>query len=229
MKKIVLVVVILSFLVIPGFALAHPGKLDVRGGHICKTNCEKWGYKTGEWHQHEKATSAKNAKVQAKVKAKTVAKVSVKKVAKIKVVKQDVKTLASIDSSIITRVIDGDTVEVGGLGKIRLIGIDTPETVDPRKPVQCFGREASDKAKQMLTGKKVRLESDPTQGDRDKYGRSLRYIYLEDGTFFNKWMIENGFAHEYTYNIPYKYMDEFKAAERAAQDAGRGLWSENAC
>lgn len=224
MKRFLLVVLILSFLFIPGFALAHPGKLDARGGHVCKTNCEKWGYKTGEWHQHEKATAVKNVKVQAKVKAKTVAKVSVKKVAK-----QDVNTQVSIDSSIVTRVVDGDTVEVGGLGKIRLIGIDTPETVDPRKPVQCFGREASDKAKQMLTGKKVRLESDPTQGDRDKYGRSLRYIYLEDGTFFNKWMIENGFAHEYTYNIPYKYMGEFKAAERAAREGGRGLWSKNAC
>jgi len=129
----------------------------------------------------------------------------------------------------VLRVIDGDTIEIEDLGKVRLIGIDTPETVDPRKPVQCFGKEASGKAKEMLLGKKVHLESDPTQGDKDKYNRALRYVFLEDGTNFNKWMIENGYAHEYTYNIPYKYQREFKDAEKSARDNNRGLWASDTC
>lgn len=82
-------------------------------------------------------------------------------------------------------VVDGDTVKVRIGDKtetLRLIGIDTPETVDPRKEVKCYGREASDRAKAMLNGKSVYLESDPTQGERDKYNRLLRYVYLEDGT-----------------------------------------------
>lgn len=129
-------------------------------------------------------------------------------------------------------VTDGDTLKINLNGKtetIRLIGIDTPETQDPRKPVQCFGKEASNKAKEMLNGQKVRIESDPTQGDKDKYGRLLRYVYLQDGTFFNKYMIEEGYAHEYTYNLPYKYQSEFKKAETQAREQNKGLWAANTC
>ena len=110
-----------------------------------------------------------------------------------------------------------------------MIGVDTPETVDSRKTAQCFGKEASNKTKEMLGGKNVRLESDSTQDDRDKYGRLLRYIFLEDGTNYNKWLIENGYAHEYTYEIPYKFQAEFKAAERVSRGANRGLWAPSAC
>jgi len=130
----------------------------------------------------------------------------------------------------VLRVIDGDTIEVSLKNKketIRLIGIDAPETVDPRKPVQCFGKEASDKASVLLTGKTIILEPDSTQGERDKYGRLLRYVFL-DGLNFNKLMISKGFAHEYTYqNNPYKYMEEFKNAEKKAREGKIGLWSEN--
>ena len=132
----------------------------------------------------------------------------------------------------VSSVVDGDTIKVnvsGTIETLRLIGMDTPETVDPRKPVQCFGREASNKAKELLTGKKVRIEKDPTQGDFDKYNRRLAYIYREDGLFYNKYMIEQGYAHEYTYNVPYKYQAEFKAAQKSAQDNLRGLWSPNTC
>ncbi len=132
----------------------------------------------------------------------------------------------------VTHVVDGDTIDVDMNGKterIRLIGIDTPETVDPRKPVQCFGKEASDETKKMLSGKQIRLESDPTQDDRDKYGRLLRYVFLQDGTNYNQWLIDQGYAHEYTYHIPYKYQAEFKAAERAARDSNLGLWSPKTC
>jgi len=132
----------------------------------------------------------------------------------------------------VVRVVDGDTlvVETDGIDeKVRLIGLDTPEAVDPRKPVQCFGREASAKAKELLAGKAVRIESDPTQGDRDKYGRLLRYAFLKDGTLFNKLMIEEGYGHEYTYNLPYKYQKEFQAAETRARGTKRGLWADGAC
>src|SRR3990167_6162374 len=103
----------------------------------------------------------------------------------------------AVDTYPVVRVVDGDTlaVEMNGKSvKVRLIGLDTPETVDPRKPVQCFGKEASAKAKELLTGKSIRLEKDASQGEYDKYGRLLAY----------------GYGHEYTYNLPYKYQKEFK-------------------
>lgn len=133
---------------------------------------------------------------------------------------------------LVTSVVDGDTIKVNidGVTKtLRLIGIDTPETVDPRKPVQCFGVEASNRTKQLLLNKKVRLEADPTQGELDKYNRLLRYVYLEDGTSFNKKMISDGYAYEYTYNTPYKYQAEFKQAQIDAKNSKLGLWADGAC
>jgi micrococcal nuclease len=131
----------------------------------------------------------------------------------------------------VVHVVDGDTVDVdidGNTRRLRLIGIDTPETVDPRKPVQCFGKEASNRAKELLTGKKVSLEADASQGDTDTYGRLLRYVYI-DGQSFNKKMIADGFAFEYTYKIPYKYQTEFKQAQQDARVQNKGLWSPSAC
>ncbi|ACZ43622.1 Micrococcal nuclease [Thermobaculum terrenum ATCC BAA-798] len=131
----------------------------------------------------------------------------------------------------VARVVDGDTIRViinGEEETVRLIGIDTPETVDPRKPVECFGREASAAAKRMLEGKQVYLEEDPTQGKRDRYGRLLAYVWV-DHTLFNLWMIRQGYAHEYTYDEPYKYRDEFRAAERYARTHDVGLWSPHTC
>jgi len=133
----------------------------------------------------------------------------------------------------VVKVVDGDTMDVDMKGKterLRLIGMDTPETSDPRKVVQCFAREASTKAKEILEGKMVSLEADSTQGERDKYGRLLRYVYLEDGTFYNKQMISDGYAHEYTYQSnPYKYQEEFKQAEKEARENERGLWNKCTC
>jgi endonuclease YncB( thermonuclease family) len=133
---------------------------------------------------------------------------------------------------LIVDVVDGDTVKVSIDGKVetlRLIGIDTPETKDPRKPVQCFGNEASAKAAELLSGRRVRLEADPTQGDRDKYDRLLRYLWREDGLFFNEWMIKNGYAHEYTYDLPYAYQAQFKSAQQYATQNMLGLWNPTAC
>ena len=141
-------------------------------------------------------------------------------------------TALSTNSYQVVKVVDGDTIDVNMDGKVerlRLIGIDTPETVDPRKPVQCFGKEASNKAKELLTGKSVGLEADGSQGEQDKYGRLLRYVILPDGTNFNLFMIRQGYAHEYTYDEAYKYQAEFKAAQVEAQNAEKGLWSPETC
>lgn len=132
----------------------------------------------------------------------------------------------------VAEVVDGDTIKVELNGKsetVRLIGVDTPETVDPRKTVQCFGQEASNFTKKALSGKSVKLEADPSQGDRDKYSRLLRYVVLEDGANFNKLLLSEGYAYEYTYNIPYKYQAEFKAAQKAAENGSKGLWAASAC
>lgn len=132
----------------------------------------------------------------------------------------------------VVRVVDGDTLIVSIDGKdatLRLIGLDTPEVVDPRRAVQCFGREASSEAKRLLSGTSVRIESDPTQGALDKYDRTLAYVYLADGTLFNRYMIAEGFGHEYTYNLPYRYQSEFKAAEVTARSSQKGLWAPEAC
>lgn len=132
----------------------------------------------------------------------------------------------------VVRVVDGDTivVRINDVDeKIRLIGVNTPETVDPRKTVECFGKEASSFSKQLLENKFVRLERDTTQDDRDKYKRLLRYVYLEDETLFNKELISAGYAYEYTYKIPYTHQAEFKSAQHDAEQNKRGLWAPDAC
>ena len=124
----------------------------------------------------------------------------------------------------VAKVVDGDTIDViiaGTKERIRLLGINTPEVVDPRKPVQCYGKEASQQAHLVLDGKQVSLEADSTQGDSDKYGRLLRYVFLEDGSDFNEYMLSEGFAYEYTYNKPYKYQSEFRQAKAVPGLPGR--------
>ncbi len=133
----------------------------------------------------------------------------------------------------VVRVVDGDTVDVqfgdGTTDRVRLIGIDTPEVVDPRKPVQCFGREASAHAHDLLDGQAVSIELDASQGERDVFGRLLAYVWLPDGRNFGEVMIGDGYAHEYTYDLPYAYRDLFKVAQDAAIDNQAGLWSPASC
>lgn len=137
--------------------------------------------------------------------------------------------LTTMTPAQVVSVADGDTIKVSLNDKtesIRIIGIDTPETVDPRSPIQCFGREASNKMKELVSGKTVYLEGDPSQDDRDKYKRLLRFVFLSDGTDVGLSMIKDGFAHEYTYDKLYKYQTEYVAAQREARDNHRGLWSD---
>jgi micrococcal nuclease len=139
---------------------------------------------------------------------------------------------SSITFYTVSKVIDGDTLELqlgDKIEKVRLIGVNTPETVDPRRKVECFGREASDYAKKILTGQKVSLEFDPSQDQRDKYSRLLAYLYLEDGSLFNLDLIKAGYAYEYTYKKPYLYQSQFQSAEDQAQSKQLGLWSAQTC
>ncbi len=131
----------------------------------------------------------------------------------------------------VARVVDGDTfvyLTGGEEVKVRLLGIDTPETVDPRKEVQCFGKEASAMTNNLIGGKTVKLVADTKGDSRDKYGRELRYIYLPDGTMVNRLLVENGFAHA-TPEYSFSYKEEFVNLENQAKIQEKGLWSPTAC
>jgi micrococcal nuclease len=128
----------------------------------------------------------------------------------------------------VIRVVDGDTVhvQVDGVNvTVRVLGLDTPETVDPRKGVQCWGPEASANAKRLLSGRRVTLVADPTQADKDRYGRVLRYIRL-GGRDYTLDAVSAGMGRVYTYGRkPVLEYPELEEAQRQAMAAGRGLWS----
>ncbi len=145
---------------------------------------------------------------------------------------QSVDEASGSSTFAVVKIVDGDTIKVNNRGvteTVRLIGIDTPETVDPRKPVQCFGKEASNTTSNLLKSRIVLLEADASQGDKDKYGRLLRYVFLSDGTNINETLIREGYAYEYTYNLPYKYQAVFKSAQVYARENKRGLWADGVC
>lgn len=122
---------------------------------------------------------------------------------------------------------DGDTITVDMNGKqerIRLIGVDTPETQDPRKPVQCFGHAASEFTKTLIGTPNVRLEADPLSDNRDRYNRLLRYVYLPDGRLVQAEIIKQGYGFAYT-SFPFTKSDEFRTYQREAREQNRGLWN----
>lgn len=127
----------------------------------------------------------------------------------------------------VTHVYDGDTILVdmdGALEKVRFIGVDTPETHDPDVDVQCYGPEATKYTSDLLLDEPVRLESDSTNSNRDRYERLLRYVYTDDGTLINKSLIEQGYAFAYT-RFPFLKKDDFVVAETTAKNSARGLWA----
>ncbi len=126
----------------------------------------------------------------------------------------------------VTKVIDGDTIKLENDEVVRYIGIDTPETVHPSKPVQCFGEEASKKNTELVEGKEVKLEKDVS--DTDKYDRLLRYVHVGD-TFVNDYLVRNGYAYSSSYPPDVKYQDQFAQAEEEARENKRGLWADGAC
>ncbi|MGP4079717.1 thermonuclease family protein [Pseudalkalibacillus sp. R45] len=127
----------------------------------------------------------------------------------------------------VTKVVDGDTFKVNFEGKeetIRLLLVDTPETVHPSKPVQPFGKEASKFMKEKLAGKRVELELDVSE--RDKYGRILAYAYDLEGNMLNEMLLEKGLARvAYIFPPNTKYVDRFQKIQRNAQKKETGIWS----
>ncbi|MFN2503572.1 MAG: thermonuclease family protein [Acidimicrobiales bacterium] len=125
----------------------------------------------------------------------------------------------------VLRVVDGDTIVVAGGHSVRLIGVDTPETKDPRRPVQCYGREAAAFLSSLLPkGTAVRLVGD--EEPRDVYDRALAYAYrLPDGLFVNAELVRNGYAQVLTIPPNVAHSEEFVALAADARNANRGLWS----
>lgn len=123
-------------------------------------------------------------------------------------------------------VIDGDTIAVlfddGTVERVRYIGVDTPETVHPRRGVDCYGPEASARNKELVSGARVILEKDVSE--RDRYGRLLRYVWLEDGTFVNAQLVADGYAQVVTYPPDVRWVDLYRELQRVAREEGRGLW-----
>ena len=126
----------------------------------------------------------------------------------------------------VIRVEDGDTIAVdmnGTSEKVRFIGVDTPETKDPRKAVQCYGKLASEFTKNQINNQRVRLEADELNTNRDRYNRLLRYVYLPDGTLLNAEIIRKGYGFAYT-SFPFTKKEEFKQLEDYARTNNIGLW-----
>ena len=122
---------------------------------------------------------------------------------------------------------DGDTISVdmnGTTERIRLIGVDTPETHDPRKVVQCFGQAASKYTKELIGNNSVRLEADPLSTNRDRYNRLLRYVYLPDGRLVQAEIIKNGYGFAYV-SFPFTKSEEFLSYQTQARDGNKGLWA----
>ena len=137
---------------------------------------------------------------------------------------------SKMEKARVTEVVDGDTVKIEGDRTIRYIGIDTPETKHPKKPVECFGREASDANKALVEGKYVYLQRDISETVR--YKRLLRYVYLPnpvasgEAIFVNEYLVEQGYANLLTYPPDVKYDTVLRAAEKLAREENRGLWGK---
>lgn len=144
-------------------------------------------------------------------------------------------TETTTTNAVIIRAVDGDTLMARLDGesrdvKVRLLGVNTPESVDPRRPVQCFGKEASHFTASLADGKRARLEEDVEADDLDKYGRLLRNVILEDGTDLNLALVKEGYAYAYT-SFPQnkKRKMEIKRLQEDARLAERGLWNPKTC
>ena len=242
-KLLILLFPLLSLISIPTQVEAHPGRTAADGCHYCRTNCDKWGVAWDERHCH-----GGSAPVQVQTQASFAAPTAVPQYytpiplntiyippPTAKPTRTPKPTLTPYKETeldkkkmfLVTRVVDGDTIEISIRGKkekVRLLAIDTPETVDPRKPVQCFGQEASTKMKSLVEKKYVKLIDDKSQGNRDKYGRLLRYVF--DGKIFiNREMVAQGYAFSYK-EYPTKYLNEFNGLEKQAREKNLGLWNK---
>lgn len=131
----------------------------------------------------------------------------------------------NLEKYLVKKVIDGDTLTVEKNNKeetIRMIGINAPESNE------CGGIESAQKLKELVENKEIKIEGDETQDDKDVYGRTLRYIFV-DGININQKMIADGWAKEYTYKVAYKYKNNFKETQETAKKDKRGIWGEDFC
>jgi micrococcal nuclease len=127
---------------------------------------------------------------------------------------------------IVVRVVDGDTFELENGEKVRLIGVDTPESVKSGTAIQCFGKEAASYLTELIGGKAVRLERDVSE--RDRYGRLLRYAYLGE-LFVNDFLVREGYAYAATFPPDVREQERFRDAQNEARAQGRGLWAAETC
>ena len=124
---------------------------------------------------------------------------------------------------LVTRVIDGDTIELANGEKVRYIGVDTPELHHPQKEVEYYAQEAYGANRRLVEGKRVRLELDVEE--RDRYERILAYVYVDD-LMVNEWLVANGYARVATFPPNVKYAERFLQLEREARQAKVGLWAD---
>lgn len=126
----------------------------------------------------------------------------------------------------VARVIDGDTIVLIPNEKVRSIGVDAPETAHPKKTIECFGKDAEEFMRAAVKGKTVRFvfdQANAVRNHKDRYGRTLGYLYTEDGSLLNAELIR-GYAHAYTL-FPFRYIVEFPEMERQARAEAAGFWS----
>ncbi len=247
-KLFILIFALFALFVFTPRAEAHPGRTASDGCHYCRTNCDSWGVAWNERHCHGSGSAP--VQDQAPIQQESlVAPITAPQLYTpvpantVYIPPTLTPTFTPIPTPTptpyqetdldkkkmfkVVKVIDGDTIEISIRGKtenVRLLAIDTPETVDPRKPVQCFGREASNKMKSFVDGKYIKLIDDRTQGNRDKYRRLLRYVY--DGKIFiNREMVAQGYAFSYK-QYPTKYLNEFNKLEQQAREKNLGLWGK---
>ncbi len=239
--------VMLFGLVTPSFA--HPGALDELGGHFRRADCTYLLHNPTslarkaknmqelialikKYNSNSKCTRVLNAsKVDLEGFTFSNSQPSHKtpstqtKPASTKKVALPTIRINSKHTVKVIRVVDGDTVEVrfnnGATAKVRLIGVNTPETVHPNKPVEKYGKEASNYTKKRLTNQNVVLEFDV--GIKDKYGRLLAYVWLGK-ELYNETLVKEGYARVMTIQPNVKYQERFIKAERAARQAKKGLW-----
>lgn len=203
------------------FGDAHSGRTDSRGGH--------YNRKTGEYHFHSRPRARAPVNL-------TPARPPTPAPTPTKPIRANLKSYPIQDFSKdvayrVLQVVDGDTIKIEHQGKlvtIRLIGVDTPETVHPTKPVEVFGKEASNFTKNLLLGEHVYLRSDTGANETDTYGRLLSYVYrAPDGLFVNLEIVRQGYGHAYT-QYPFKLMELFQHYANHARNVGKGLYAAGA-
>ena len=207
------VLLLMSAVLFYDLAHTHSGRTDANGGH--------YNRKTGEYHYHNSGNRSRSRLST----NRTTSRINTTKTTAASMMSYPTEFFIGDTAYPVTRIIDGDTVEIrygGKLTSVALIGVDTPETVHPQKPVEPYGKEATTFIRNLLLGESVYLRFD---GDKtDKYGRMLAYLYrAPDGLFVNLEIVRQGYGKVYTV-FPFKHKSVFQHYSGQAQQARRGLW-----